>query len=95
LSDENGSFRITWEWKEIVYYQEGDLRFAFVAGWGRKPPVLLVPSATLWDEVVAPWLVGRRDLVVARLRHHSGHVLEDTDSYTERFYRPVFPESHE
>lgn len=49
------------------------------AGWGVEPPVVYVPSAALWDQVVPPWLLGRRVEVVDRLAQRSKRVVEDTD----------------
>lgn len=74
---DGGTFRIDFEWKEVVHYREGDDSHCFPAGWGVVPPVLYVPSAERWDRVVPAWLVGRRDQVVARLAAHSGHRLQD------------------
>jgi len=70
-------FSITTQWCEVVIYWEGDEGFRFLAGWGAEPPVLSVPSAEIWDRVTPEWLHGRRDVVVARLIEHSGHVVRD------------------
>lgn len=40
---------------------------------------MYVPSAALWDQVVPPWLLGRRVEVVDRLAQRSKRVVEDTD----------------
>jgi hypothetical protein len=77
---DGGSFRISYEWKEIVVYWEGDQGFEFDAAWGVAPGELYVPDATHWDAVVPQWLVGRRDEVVGRLVQHSAHTVKDTDS---------------
>ena len=76
---DGGSFRISYEWNEIVVYWEGDQGFEFDAAWGVAPGVLYVPDATHWDGVVPQWLVGRRDEVVGRLLQNSGHAIRDTD----------------
>ena len=81
------TFSVQSEWKELVHYREGDRQMTFDAGWGVKPPVLYVPDVSIWDDVVPPWLVGRRAQVTARLRAHSGHVLESTT----RGYAPYRP----
>jgi hypothetical protein len=73
------AFEIEQRWKEEVIYWEGPRGYFLAAGWGGTPPVLAVPTAALWDQVVPPWLRGRRDEVLARLREHSGHVLEETE----------------
>jgi hypothetical protein len=82
---DGATFQIEHRWKEEVIYWEGSTGFCLDAGWGVSPPILYVPSATLWDQVVPVWLRGRRDEVIARLQAHGEHVLEETDSgYTER-----------
>ncbi|MGN6608639.1 MAG: hypothetical protein ACTHMS_16720 [Jatrophihabitans sp.] len=70
-------FEIESRWKEEVVYWEVDQGFLFDAGWGVTPGVLYVPSAEIWVEVMPDWLRYRRDEVVARLRQHSEHVLEE------------------
>jgi hypothetical protein len=70
-------FRIESRWKEEVIYWEGDHGFRFDAGWGVDPSVLYVPSAGIWQEVMPAWLRDRRDDVLARLRQHSGHILQE------------------
>lgn len=72
------SFRIQQKWKEEVLYREGERSFSFDAGWGVAPPVLYVPTAELWAQVMPAWLRDRRDEVLDRLRHASGHVIEET-----------------
>ena len=68
-------FAVEPRWKEEVVYWEGDLGFVLDAGWGVDPPVLHVPSDSDWAQVAPPWLRGRRDVVLRRLREHSGHAL--------------------
>jgi hypothetical protein len=77
---DGGSFQISYEWKEIVVYWEGDHGFEFDAAWGISPGVLYVPDASHWDAVVPQWLVGRRGEVVGRLVEHSAHTVKDTDA---------------
>jgi len=78
---EDEAFGIYPQWKEEVFYREGDQRLCFPAGWGVNPPTLYVPSARIWDDVMPNWLRGRRAEVVARLAKHSGHVVEATDDW--------------
>ena len=73
------SFRAQPRWKEQVVYWEDGRGFVLDAGWGVDPPVLYVPSARLWDEVVPDWMAGRRSAVVDALRESSGHVLREDD----------------
>lgn len=63
--------------KELLVYREGEQEQLFIAGWGVTPPVLYVPPADRWDELMPEWLRGRRDQVVARLAADSRHVLLD------------------
>jgi hypothetical protein len=74
---ESSEFRIEPRWKEEVIYWEGGLGYLFDAGWGVDPPVLYVPSAEMWNEVVPDWMQGRRDTIVDRLVANSGHVVEE------------------
>ena len=84
-NDDGAAFQIEHRWKEEVIYWEGSAGYRLDGGWGVSPPVLYVPSATIWDEVVPVWLRGRHDEVVARLRAYGEHVLEETDvGYTAR-----------
>jgi hypothetical protein len=83
-SYDGGSYRIESRWKEEVVYWEDCRGVVFDAGWGVKPPVLYVPTAAFWDQIVPSWLRGRRDQVIERLREHSGHVVEAT----EKGYEP-------
>lgn len=77
-------------WKEELWYREGTDEFCFDCGWDAAPYVAYVPSPRSWDRVVPPFLQGRRDEVLARIRaanDRHGHVLEDT----EVGYRPWRP----
>lgn len=55
-----GMYSVTFQWKEIVIYSEGECTFWFPAGWGVDPPVLYIPSEDLWEHVTPPWMHGRR-----------------------------------
>jgi hypothetical protein len=78
--------------REMLAYWEGDRGFVFDhCAWGVDPPVLLVPPAAIWDESVPPWMRGRRDLVIQRLRERSGHVVRDDDSTPTDWRRNVLP----
>ena len=72
-------FSIAPRWKEEVVYTEAE-HHVFYCGWGIQPPVLYVPSAADWDRVMPPFLRGRRELILDRLRQYSGHVLEEEPS---------------
>lgn len=61
----------------MLAYWEGDAGFLFHGGWGVTPPVVVVPSPEVWDEVVPSWLQGRRDVVLSRLRNEGGHRIEE------------------
>ena len=61
----------------MIAYWEGDDGFLFHGGWGVTPPVVAVPSEHAWDEVVPPWLQGRRDVVLTRLREAGGHTVDE------------------
>ena len=74
---DGGSFRISYEWKEMLTYWEGDKGFVFECGWGVDPGTVVVPNDEYWDKVVPPWLVGRRAEVVDRLTKHSGHIVKE------------------
>lgn len=73
-------FRITFPELEMLAYWEGDDGFLFHGGWGVSPPVVAVPSAQVWDEVTPPWMHGRRDVVLARLRDDAGHRMSEDDA---------------
>lgn len=80
-------WRVRVEWEEQLWYGEGDQEFCFECGWAEAPYVVYMPSERLWDRVVPPFMRGRRDEIVARIREANdqhGHVLEDT----EVGYRP-------
>jgi hypothetical protein len=68
-------FEIQFRWKEEVIYWEGDRGFVFDSGWGRDPIETYVPDDEYWDRVMPDWLVGRRDVVVARLVASPSHVV--------------------
>jgi hypothetical protein len=82
---DGGSFRISYEWKEMLTYWEEDHGFVFDCAWGVSPGDVYVPAEDLWDTVVPPWLVGRRAEVMDRLLRHSGHAVKD---YYVDWYRP-------
>lgn len=71
-------FSIEDEWKEVVHYWEGPCGYWFDAGWGVRPPRLYVPAASIWDECVPGWMRHRREVIVGRLRDHSGHLIVDS-----------------
>lgn len=69
-------------WEEELWYREGGDAFCFQCSWSVSPYVVHIPSARLWDEVVPPFLRGRREEVLEALRvanDRHGHVLEDTE----------------
>jgi hypothetical protein len=70
-------FRIEYIWKEQVAYWEGPRGFLFEAAWGVDPGVLIVPSPDIWAEVMPAWLRDRRDIVITRLKEHSGHIIKE------------------
>jgi len=82
-------FTIEERWPEMVTYWEGDQGFMFFGLWGVTPHILMVPSASCWDEVMPEWLQGRRDVVIARLVEHTGDLIDDDH---DNFYR-VAPDS--
>ena len=74
-------------WKEEVIYWEGERGFAFDGAWGHDPLSTYVPTVAAWDNCVPPWMRGRRDVIVERLRAEAGHVVEDDpgfQAYPER-----------
>jgi hypothetical protein len=77
-SYDGGSYRVQSRWREEVVYWEGSRGVVFDAGWGVKPPILYVPTQSQWGEVVPHWLRGRSEEVIARLRDHSGHVVQES-----------------
>jgi hypothetical protein len=80
VSDPNGDYEIEFRWKEEVIYWEQPRGCTFPSGWGVDPAVTSVPDASTWDRAVPPWLRGRRDEVVARLRADARHeVREERD----------------
>jgi len=82
VTSDGHSFRVEPRWKEGVGYWEGEHGYLFDAGWGVEPPVLYVPSASMWDDVVPAWMQGRRGAIVSGLEAKSGHVLaEDVHGY--------------
>ena len=78
---ERGAFRIEAHQREVLAYREGDHGILLEAAWGAKPPILYVPSARVWDDVVPEWLRGRREEVVARLAARSKHHVVASDDY--------------
>jgi hypothetical protein len=79
---EGEGFTIEHRWKEETIYWEESQGFLLDGGWGVDPPVLYVPSAEIWAEVMPPWLRDRRDEVVDRLETFSGHrIVEDVHGY--------------
>jgi hypothetical protein len=74
-------FTIEFRWKEEVIYWESDRGFVFDGGWGVDPPVTYVPDSDAWDRVMPPWLRGRRDQVVERLRAEPGHIVKDDPGF--------------
>lgn len=74
---DGGSFRISYEWKEMLTYWEANQGFVFDCAWGVDPGNVYVPSALSWDSVVPNWLVGRRAEVIERLAKYSGHIVKD------------------
>lgn len=91
VTSDGHTFRVESRWREEVVYWEGEHGYLLDAGWGVEPPVLYVPSASMWDEVVPDWMRGRRSAIVGGLEAKSGHVLaEDIHGY----YRQS-PESRE
>jgi hypothetical protein len=81
---DGGSFRIAYEWKEMLTYWEGADGFAFDCAWGVDPGLVFVPPADRWDEVVPSWMVGRRETILQRLREFSGHAVKDDDKHWSR-----------
>lgn len=80
MSPSGGTWSVEARWKEELWYHEGDDSFCFDCGWGVTPYVAYVPSEASWDRAVPPFLRGRRDEVLARIREANdrhGHVLED------------------
>jgi hypothetical protein len=73
---DGGSFRISFEYKEMLTYWEGKDGFVFECAWGVTPPVVFVPSERSWDSQVPPYLVGRRAEVVDRLAKYTSHIVE-------------------
>lgn len=75
-------YRIRLVAKELFEYREGDAHYFFGAGWGVKPPVLYVPRAEMWDQVMPEQFRGRREQILERLlrfRETRRHVLEVSD----------------
>ncbi len=74
-------WRIEFRWKEQVIYWEEGRGCVFDGAWGVEPPVTVVPDSNTWDAVVPPWLLGRHDEVVERLRAEPDHVVKETPDY--------------
>ena len=83
---DRGLFRISYEWKEMLTYWEGDDGFVFDCAWGVTPGDVYIPADDFWDAVVPPWLVGRKAEAMERLRQASGHVVKD---FYVDWYRPA------
>ena len=80
-SPSDDGYSIELRWKEEVIYWEGQRGYVFPGGWGVTPPVTYVPSAEVWDDVVPPWLRGRRSEVVSRLEEDDRHVIESDPGF--------------
>jgi hypothetical protein len=70
-------FEIVFRWKEEVIYWEGNEGCIFPGAWGADRLVTIVPDAKTWDRAVPAFLRGRHDEVVARLRAHPNHSVEE------------------
>jgi hypothetical protein len=68
LSKPKPDYTLRPEWKEMLWYSEGENHFCFQCGWGVSPGYIYVPPAADWDVSVPPFLRGRRDEIIARLR---------------------------
>lgn len=79
-------WRIEWRWKEEVRYWEGDHGYLFDAAWGVEPGHLFVPTEAAWDIIVPPWLQGRREEIVSRLRNHSDHEVIDDPRFDDPWH---------
>lgn len=55
-------------WKEELWYIEGENKFVFYCGWGVSPGYVYVPPAAEWDRCVPPFLRGRREQIIERLK---------------------------
>lgn len=64
------------EWKEMLWYIEGENRFCFDCGWGVTPGVTYVPSPEDWDACVPPFMRGRREEIVKRVAGLENSVVE-------------------
>ena len=85
------AFEIEFRWKEEVIYWEGSRGVVFPGAWGVEPIVTIVPDIVTWDRKTPPWLRGRHDEVIERLRSDAGHVVreERDDSITVRLLDEV------
>jgi hypothetical protein len=77
--------------KEMLEYWEGDHGYVFDCAWGVNPGILFVPPASIWDQSVPPWMRGRRDVLVERLRERSGHKVVDDDRLYDNWSARVLP----
>jgi hypothetical protein len=68
---------VEFRWKEEVIVWDGTQGAIFPSGWGVSPFVTSVPDANTWDRAVPPFLRGRRDEVLARMRAEASHVLHE------------------
>ena len=84
-------YEIEFRWKEQVIFWEGSLGCVFPSGWGVDPPVTIVPDAKTRDRTVPPFLQGRHDEVVAKLRADSRHIVKEErdDSLTITRYEAL------
>ncbi len=71
------AFSIRPRWKEELWYVEGDNSFCFQCGWGVTPGYVYVPPADSWDASVPPFMRGRRDEIIARLRTFENSVIDE------------------
>lgn len=80
-------FRISFPELESFFYWEGEDGFLFHGGWGVTPPVIEVPSAEVWAEVMPAWSQRKRDVVIARFQEHAGHDVREGDDADWQYRR--------
>jgi hypothetical protein len=85
------NWRIRVHDKELLEYWEGEAGYVFDCAWGVDPPTLFVPRASIWDDSVATWMRGRREIVLDRLRSRSGHEVVDDDRSYDDWTTRVLP----
>jgi hypothetical protein len=83
VAEPDEPFEIEFRWKEQCIYWEGARGFAFDGAWGVTPIETYVPDEESWDRIVPDWLVGRRDVVVARLVSNPEHVVRSDPGYLD------------